>query len=181
MHHAGGFDAPPALRHARAQAPPQDRPPQDRPTPMARAEIRLLGGFEAYRADGSRAALPTRKAEALLAVVALAGGAPRTRERLAALLWGDRGEPQARHSLNQGLTSIRGALGEDCLLATREGVALAPGRLAVDALAFVAQARNDGFEALAEAARLYRGPLLDGVALREDAFAEWLASERCRL
>jgi DNA-binding SARP family transcriptional activator len=149
---------------------------------MAKAEIRLLGGFEAYRADGSRAVFPTRKAEGLLAVLALAGGAARSRERLAGLLWGDRGEAQARHSLSQSLSSIRGALGEEVLLASRESVALLPGRLGVDVLAFLAQARpGAGFEALDAAAQLYRGPLLDGIGLREDGFEEWLLGERRRL
>jgi DNA-binding SARP family transcriptional activator len=151
------------------------------PLPMARARICLLGGFEAYRADGGRTMLPTRKAEALLAVVALGGGAPCPRERLAAMLWGDRGEAQARHSLSQGLTSIRTGLGEDCLVATREGIALAPGRLAVDALAFQELAKDAGFDALAEAAELYRGPLLDGLALHEEGFTEWLATARRQL
>ena len=150
--------------------------------PMPGAGIRLLGGFEARRADGSRATLPTRKAEALLAIVALAGGAPCPRERLAEALWGDRGETQARHSLSQALTSIRSALGgEDLLLATREGVALASGRVAVDALDFQALAAAETFEPLAEAAGLYRGPLLDGMAMREEGFTEWLAAERRRL
>jgi DNA-binding SARP family transcriptional activator len=149
---------------------------------MAEAGIRLLGGFEARRADGTRATLPTRKAEALLAIVALAGGTPCPRERLAALLWGDRGEAQARHSLSQALTSIRAAVGgDDLLLVTREGVALAPGFVAVDALEFQALAAAEGFEPLTEAAGLYRGPLLDGMALREEAFAEWFAAERRRL
>jgi len=150
--------------------------------PMPGASIGLLGGFEVRLADGSRAALPTRKAEALLTVLALAGGAPWSRERLAELLWGDRGETQARHSLSQALTSIRAALGgEDSLLATRDGVALAPGRIAVDALDFQALAVAGDFESLAEAARLYRGPLADGLALREEGFIDWLAAERRRL
>ena len=149
---------------------------------MAEAGIRLLGGFEVRRADGSRATLATRKAEALLSIVALAGRTPCPRERLAALLWGDRGETQARHSLSQALTSIRATLGDvDWLLATREGLALVPGRVAVDAIDFQSRAAAEAFEPLAEAAELYRGPLLDGMALREEGFNEWLAAERRRL
>ncbi|WP_170979257.1 AAA family ATPase [Roseomonas sp. HF4] len=126
--------------------------------------------------------LPTRKAEALLAVLALADGAICPRERLTALLWGDRGEAQARHSLSQALSSIRTALGnDDCLIATREGVAVGSATLVVDVIRFRSLAEADGFDALDEAARLYRGPLLDGTALREDAFAEWLSVERTRL
>ncbi|MFC7544179.1 AAA family ATPase [Siccirubricoccus deserti] len=168
-HAAGPPLASPAIDHRIARFDGQSRD-------------RLLGGFEAYRADGSRAAFPTRKAEALLAVLALAGGAPRSRERLAGLLWGDRGEAQARHSLSQSLTSIRTALGDDPLLATRESVALLPDRVAVDTLAFVAEAApGAGLTALEAAARRYRGPLLDGITLREEGFEEWLRTERGRL
>ena len=76
---------------------------------MTGPSICLLGGFEVRLAGGTIAALPTRKAEALLAIITLAGGATVSRERLAELLWGDRGEAQARHSLSQALTSIRTA------------------------------------------------------------------------
>ncbi|HYF07211.1 MAG TPA: AAA family ATPase [Acetobacteraceae bacterium] len=149
---------------------------------MARAAIRLLGGLEAYRADGSRVTLPTRKSEALLAILALAGEAGRSRERLAGLLWGDRGEAQARHSLSQSLTSLRNGFGEDSLVSTRDSVGLAAGRFEVDALDFLRLAdAGDAYESLDAAARLYRGVLLDGFVLREEGFSEWLSLERQRL
>ena len=149
---------------------------------MTGPSICLLGGFEVRLAGGTIAALPTRKAEALLAIIVLAGGATVSRERLAELLWGDRGEAQARHSLSQALTSIRTALGgEDWLLATRDGVTFALGRVAVDALDFQARAAAEDFDSLNEAARLYQGPLVDGMALREEGFNEWLLTERRRL
>src|SRR4051812_40156668 len=95
-------------------------------TLLVRARLTLLGSFGAHRPDGSRVELPTRKTEALLAFLACHVGEPQPRDRLMALLWGDRGEQQARHSLSQSLSAIRGALGDaaPALVAVRETVAL---------------------------------------------------------
>ena len=70
----------------------------------------LFGGFAAQWPDGSAIELPTRKAEALLAYLACRAGEAQPRDRLTALLWGERADAQARHSLSQTLTSIRRAL-----------------------------------------------------------------------
>ena len=63
-------------------------------------------------ATGSDAAPRTRKAKAVLAALCAQPGRRFTRERIAAMLWGDRGEAQARASLRQALLEIRQALGE---------------------------------------------------------------------
>ena len=71
-------------------------------------EIKFIffGGFAAQWPDGSAIELPTRKAEALLAYLACRAGEAQPRDRLTALLWGERADAQARHSLSQTLTSI---------------------------------------------------------------------------
>ena len=51
----------------------------------------------------------------------------------------------------------------------------------MDVLDFLERAKGEGVDALDAAARLYRGPLLDGLALREAGFADWLSAERMRL
>jgi DNA-binding SARP family transcriptional activator len=51
--------------------------------------------------------LQSRKARALLAYLALRRGVAVPRDTLCALLWGDRGEEQARASLRQTLSVIR--------------------------------------------------------------------------
>ena len=76
---------------------------------MAVCRLTLLGGFSLETADGVKLALPTRKDRLLLAYLALSPGRPQSRERLAGLLWGDRGEAQARDSLKQSLAGIRQA------------------------------------------------------------------------
>src|SRR5438094_10292016 len=97
-----------------------------------RPSVHLLGPFEASDSEGCRVVLPTRKAEALLAVLAMAprGGVPRN--RILDLFWGDRAEAQARHSLSQTLTSLRQAFGKDAIAVDRSAVSLSAERLDVD-------------------------------------------------
>jgi len=61
--------------------------------------IKLLGGFGAGRAQGLAVEIAARKTRALLAYLALAAGRPQGRDKLANLLWSDRGDKQARDSL----------------------------------------------------------------------------------
>src|SRR5687768_7980146 len=94
---------------------------------MARLELTLLGGFRARLDAGPPLALPTRKAQALLAYLALPLGHVHPRDKLAALLWGDMRQPQARASLRQALAAIRRALtGTEALRIDNETVALDP-------------------------------------------------------
>lgn len=149
--------------------------------PVTWVALQVLGGCAILHGDGTRIVLPTRKTEALLTVLALAGDSGWSRDRLTALLWGDRGETQARHSLSQCLTVLRQTLGEACIRASRDSVMLGRARLTIDALVFERQARGETVVDLAAAAALYRGPLLDGLALREEGFNDWLRLERTRL
>ena len=76
-------------------------------------QLTLLGGFGVRRANRGDVRLPTRTTEALLAYLACHPGEKQPRDRLTALLWGDRGDKQARHSLSQTLLSLRQELGEN--------------------------------------------------------------------
>jgi DNA-binding SARP family transcriptional activator/pimeloyl-ACP methyl ester carboxylesterase len=149
---------------------------------MSQIRVALLGGFTATGPEGRPLALPTRKAEAILAVLACRAGEPQPRERVTALLWGDRGDRQARHSLSQTLTSIRSIIGDghEPFLAERESIAIEPAVVGADVIDFTALAARDDLEGLRKAAALYRGPLLDGFRLAEAAFDEWLSQERAR-
>ncbi|MDH3236792.1 MAG: adenylate cyclase, partial [Alphaproteobacteria bacterium] len=146
-------------------------------------EITLLGGF-AVKANGVPLALPTRKAEALLAFLALKPGVARRRERIAATLWPRSGEAQARGSLRQTLTTIRKTLqpaGVAGIISDGDTLHLDPEGVSVDA-ARLETALADGSTAeLARAAELYAGDLLDGFWLNEEPFEEWLAVERTRI
>ncbi len=149
---------------------------------MTRLSLSLLGGFDAT--IGTRAFTFTRKAQALLAFLALSPGHASPRAHLAALLWAERGEEQARNSLRQAIFDIRAALGTDgerLLRADHERVELLAARLEVDALAFQELAKTGSASALDQAAALYRGELLAGLAVKEAPFESWLTGERERL
>ena len=73
-------------------------------------QIRLLGGFEVRLDGGPELAPKGRKAQALLAALALNPGVPRSRDHLISLLWSDRPEEQARGGLRQALAELRRAL-----------------------------------------------------------------------
>lgn len=150
---------------------------------MTPIRVRLLGGFEARLPDGHLAELGTRKSEALLAFLACRPGEPHSRDRLAAMFWGDGSDLEARHSLRQALASLRRAFRNDAtvLRTDRAIVTFEATNVDVDVVAFEELSRSDSAQTLAEAAQLYRGPLLDGFALREEPFEEWLAQERARL
>jgi len=150
---------------------------------MARLNLVLFDGFQATM--GARpVVLPLKKAQALLAFLALAPGQRHSRERLAALLWGDATDEQARNSLRQTLFAIRTALGRAssyCVASDPATVWLEPDTVDVDVLTFERFAAGDTDDELARASALYRGDLLDGLAVEAGAFDEWLAPARERL
>src|SRR5215471_19279564 len=76
---------------------------------MAVVELTLLGAFEVKLA-GQVVDLPGQKDRALLAILALSPGAVHSRDKLASLLWGERGDQQARGSLKHSLTRLRQCL-----------------------------------------------------------------------
>jgi len=66
---------------------------------VAALKIELFGGFAGRLGNGEALTLKGRKTQALLACLALEPGVAHSRERLTGLLWGGRGEEQARGSL----------------------------------------------------------------------------------
>src|SRR5262245_6419575 len=147
---------------------------------MARLELMLLGGFQARLVPGGPINMPTRKARALLAYLALPAGKPHARDNLATLLWGDVPEAQSRGSLRKALFWLRQALG-DTAIADAETVELKAGAASVDVSQFERRVADGSARALAEAADLYQGDLLAGLTLHEAPFEEWLGGERERL
>lgn len=149
---------------------------------MPELHLSLLGGLEI----GAEAAGPplARKARAMLAYLAMHAGQPQSREKLAALFWGRNGDSQARTNLRQALSALRRALpsGNGAhLVTTGDRVALDLDGSGLDVARFEALAAGTQPEQLEQAAALYRGDLLDGFSLREEAFEEWAGAERERL
>lgn len=147
-------------------------------------QLNLFGGFEVRRQSGAAVVLPRRKAQALLAYLAVRSGQTHRRDTLAALLWGDATDEQARHSLRQALFAIRQALPPhegEILDVGSDAVGLRQAAAEVDVAAFEQLLKRGTAEALGEACALYRGEFLEGLGVQETAFEEWLTSERERL
>jgi len=99
--------------------------PRVSPTPSANLVcVHLLGAFRVERGTKT-IRFPARKVESLFAFLVL-HPETHTREKLAALLWGDSTDEQARHSLRTALATIRKELGDEILIADRETVQLDP-------------------------------------------------------
>ena len=146
--------------------------------------LSLLGQFSLADPGGQTIPITGKKNRALLAILALSPSQTTTRERLASLLWGDRGEEQARNSLRQSLAVLRKELGSDGSRLIRsfdDALALQTGAVMVDALQVVAGSTSHDPAALRAAAAHCRGDLLADLAIREENFGEWLATERSHL
>jgi TolB-like protein len=140
--------------------------------------LELLGGFRLTSAAGSEITVSSRKNRALLAILALAPDCTASRDQLTSLLWGDRGEQQARSSLRQAMVTLRRDLADiepAPLIVHDHQVRLDLERLRADVVAFRAMAEAGDWTG---AAALYRGPLLAGLTLGGDAFEDWLRLQR---
>lgn len=147
---------------------------------MAACRLKLLGGFALLTEGGAELALPTRKDRLLLAYLGMTEGSPQDRGRVAGLLWGDRGDAQARDSLRQSLAALRQtfrAADIDPLRAGRDSVSIEPGVIEIDALTFASLVETAPTQAVGQ----YAGELLDGIDGLTPEYDAWLLPERERL
>jgi DNA-binding SARP family transcriptional activator/TolB-like protein/Tfp pilus assembly protein PilF len=178
---------------ARTRQPAREKAPAKRgagtsateaPRPEELLTIALLGPFEVKRSDGETLRLP-KKAQALLAYLAMQRGRPVPREQLATLLWGNSATEQARQSLRQCLAALRNTLGAEAsepLVADTASVLLAPSeRWAVDVAAFEAGCQSKSVADLERAGALCRDEFLAGLQIPVEPFNDWLTLERQRL
>ncbi|MFO1037277.1 MAG: BTAD domain-containing putative transcriptional regulator [Geminicoccaceae bacterium] len=145
--------------------------------------LSLFGGLSLQTPDGRALALSSRKALALLAYLGLAPGMAASRDKLADLLWSDRGTEQARNSLRQTLTVLRRELGPDLaelVQSRRDVLALDESLIGIDAQDFLVSLAERATESLQAAVDLYRGPFLDGFFAGSEEFEGWAATERER-
>ena len=146
-------------------------------------QLQLLGGFALSEEILSVAPISLRKAQAMLAYLALKATRSETREALLDLLWPDRFKEQAQASLRQVLFELRAAVGSGPAIIepSRGGVALGPAVVKCDVWNFEGLAARAGLDAAEQMLQLYRGPLLDGVFVTSEPFQQWLAIQRARL
>jgi len=140
-------------------------------------ELRTLGPVEIL-VDGDEAPreLRWRKNLALLLYLARSPGGRRSREHLIGLLWGDKPDSAARHSLNEALRVIRRTVGDEALESIGDQVGLSGESVSLDLDAFEAAISERRPE---EAAVLVRGSWMEGFVVTDSIpFEDWLSAER---
>jgi TolB-like protein len=138
---------------------------------VALFELELVGPFRLRAPDGCRVMIASKKAQALIAMLAMSGSGERTRSWLQGQLWGSRAANQAQASLRNELSTLRALLnlGDRMLLSSdKNAVRLDLSLINVDAR------RSEG-----TANR--QGEFLEGIdILGEEGFEDWLREERTR-
>src|SRR5262249_15446807 len=106
------------------------------------------------------------------------------RTKLATLLWGGVRDEHARNSLRHALHDMRRVLqaaAPRALLVRGESVALDVANIDVDVARFERLIGGGSFSMIREALDLYRGELLQGIAVDEEPFERWLDERREQL
>ncbi|WFU90608.1 SARP family transcriptional regulator (plasmid) [Rhizobium sp. CC1099] len=131
----------------------------------------LLGPFALVDAEGRLVTPKSKKAQALLAMLALSARGSRSRIWLRDKLWSDRSDDQAAASLRQALLDVHKTLGpaRDLLIADKNTVWLDMDRLVLDTELVVRTKRS---------ADQITDELLEGIDIRDPEFEDWLTLER---
>lgn len=97
--------------------------------------IQLLGRFALFNEKGVEARMPSRKAQALIAILALNEGRPMAREQLGKDLWPNKPKVNQQQNLRKALQEIKKATAPNILVdAGREACLLSNGAWSCDAL-----------------------------------------------
>ena len=119
-----------------------------------------------------------RKHVALLVYLARSPRRRRTREHLVGLLWSDRDEKQARHSLSEALHVFRRVLGDDQVRADVDQIGLGADGVTLDCDRFAELYAHGDWPG---AAALVEGDFLEGLSIPDASqFEDWLGGERVR-
>ncbi|MBD2068040.1 hypothetical protein H6F93_10975 [Leptolyngbya sp. FACHB-671] len=168
---------------------------------MSHLSFALLGPMQVTLNGQPIVAFPYEKVRALLAYLAIESQYPHHRDALAALLWSERSQSDARSNLRKALSVLRRLLDDithqpPVLLATRHTIQINPlANYTLDVERFKElldhdhhheQVANDGsletIACLERAVALYRGPFLDRLHLpHSEAFETWMFHQRQRL
>jgi TolB-like protein len=135
----------------------------------AKYSVNLLGPFRLLAPDGQRVDISSKKGQALIAMLAVAGSGERTRSWLQTKLWGSRGADQAQASLRSELSALRNrinARGPSLIESDHSRIWITLPMADVDA-------RDVNGVASAE--------FLEGLDIAgEEGFEDWLREERAR-
>jgi predicted ATPase/DNA-binding SARP family transcriptional activator len=157
---------------------------------MPRLAISLLGSFLVALDGEPVSGFVSKKAQALLAYLAVEADRPHQREALTGLLWPDYREGSARTNLRSVLANLRQVIGDrqaapPFLKITRQTIQFnqaSDHQLDVaifNRLSAAGAPARPTIEALKEAATVYQGPFLAGFSLPDSpAFEEWALLRR---
>lgn len=143
---------------------------------MSAYKLRTLGDLSLLDAAGNGVKLRTRKDLLILACLAAEPGQRLTRDRLAVLLWPDRGEEQARNSLRTALSGIRAVLGADALESSGDHLVLSSAIVKSDIAGLRRRADGEERDDGAPLSDFHGGEFLAGEDL--DGGDGWLAARR---
>ena len=139
--------------------------------------LRTFGGLAIETGAGGETPQLGPRRLALLAILAATGARGITREKLLGILWPEKDEEQARHTLSQTLYLLKREAGAACVSGSAQ--------LRLDASVASDVARfNEALAAgqLARAAELQAGPFLDGFYIAgAPEFEAWVEETRARL
>lgn len=138
---------------------------------------RTLGPIEIQDNGGEAPSeLLQRKNLALLIYLARSPKRTRSREHLTGILWGEKPESKARHSLREAIRILRRTLGDDGLVTEGDRVRLSADAIRLDTEDFKQLEASQNWSGAAE---LVKGEFMEGLSVREAwAFEEWLGAER---
>lgn len=153
---------------------------------QSRSRLFLLGHF-GLRLEGESPQaiqISSKKARALLAFLAMQPDRSGKREQIAALLWGERSDHNARQALRQCLSVLRGELGSpggELLLSDANTIGLDADGVAIDAIEFLALAASSEAGDVSRAIALYSGEFLADLDFKSEAFEQWVSEQRARI
>jgi PAS domain S-box-containing protein len=144
--------------------------------------VKTLGNLRFEDHCGRELRAPTRKTAALAAYLAMRPDKRVAREAIACLLWGDKKETHARHSLSQAISDVRHAFGEQIIGVDSQFLWSSGDAATVDALQLADLMRGrpaTGDLEIVES--LYDAEFLQGFDLGQEDFDCWVLAERERL
>ena len=149
---------------------------------MEPLSLKLFGDVKLTRGSNGDIVLP-RKTQMLLAYLASDGGNPMPRDKMARLIWHDRSEDQARHSLRQCLFTLSKSIGDgdaSFIHADRHHVVLNSDLVDVDTWRFDRLLAENTPDAMRQAVALYSGEFAAGISFDDETLDTWCAAERTR-
>jgi DNA-binding SARP family transcriptional activator len=137
----------------------------------------VLGPVELLiNGDSAPAELLWRKNLALLVYLARSPKRTRSRDHLVGLLWGDKADSAARHSLNEAMRVLRKHLGAESLEGEGDQIRLSPDAVRLDLEQFESLTAQEDWQAVAD---LAVGDFMEGFSIPGcSAFEDWLHGER---